>query len=190
MIKLTFVTSNEGKWQEAQDVLSPYGFEVQPITYDFAEPTAGTIEQIAIQKLQQIRNQGYRRVFVEDSGIFFAAYHQFPGVLSKRVFQGIGYRGLEKLLHNESKDAWFSGTVALDWDGEIKTFSASIDGTIVKKKPSLAPEPGLPFDPIFVPTGEERVFAALSLEKRRQYSYRRRALINMANWIHEQKLDL
>lgn len=186
MTQLIFVTSNEGKRQEAKKVLAPYGLELECVPFQFAEPTSGTISEVALQKLQQVIRPGWKQVFVEDSGIFFAAYRDFPGVLSKRVFLGIGYHGIEKLLAGERREAWFQGTVALYWHGEIRTFSGITEGKIVHPPEPPTPEAGFPFDPIFVPTGEEKVMQKLSQEQRLNYSYRARALQKMANWIKGQ----
>lgn len=185
--ELLFATSNEGKIREARYVLSPLGFEIRPIEMDFDEPITGSISEIALHKLHQVLAKGMTHVFVEDSGIFFDAYHQFPGILSKRVFQGIGYRGIEKLLMHESKKAWFEGAIAAHWQGAIKVFSAKTFGHLFfQSEQTLAPESGLPFDPIFVPEGENCVLQQLPYEQRIKHSYRRKALVKMAHWMDQQ----
>lgn len=183
-VTLRFATTNRGKIREAREVLSTFGIQIEPLAVDFAEPKEGTISDVALAKLTQVRKQGYQNVMVEDSGIFFAAYSDFPGVLSKRVFQGIGYKGIEKLLVGESRKAWFEGAVAVYWHGQTKIFSAKTYGRIVPYHlQNLQPEAGLPYDPIFVPRGETKVFRELPFDKRLEHSYRRKALEKMAKWI-------
>lgn len=184
-MELYFATQNEGKFVEAEQILHKFGIRVLPVSFSFQEPTSGTTASIAQQKLAQIKEQGYQRVMVEDSGIYFAAYQRFPGVLSKRVFQGIGYEGLERLLQGVSRQAWFEGSVAVYWHGHENVFSATMSGQIVHPFPSNPqPEPGHPFDPLFVVSGETIPFQQLSLEKRMHYSYRRLALLKMVEWIN------
>lgn len=185
-ITLQFATTNQGKIREARDVLLSFGIEIEPLLINFAEPTEGSISEVALHKLTQVMKEGYQNVMVEDSGIFFAAYSQFPGILSKRVFQGIGYQGIEKLLAGETREAWFEGAVAVNWKGKTEVFSAKTFGQIIPQKDQkLKPESGLPFDPIFVPRGETQVLRQLPYQKRMEHSYRRKTLVQLARWIHK-----
>lgn len=185
--RLIFATSNEGKIREASIVLADFGIQIQPIPFPFREPVTGSIADVALDKLYQVLENEHLNVLVEDSGIFFEAYHQFPGVLSKRVFEGIGYEGIDRLLAGQSRKAWFEGAVAVSWQGEVKVFSAKMDGYILplSEQTIINPEPGLPYDPIFVPKGETQVLRQLPMEKRIEYSYRKKALIQMARWIDQ-----
>lgn len=185
--RFIFATSNEGKIREASIVLSAYGIQIQPIPFSFREPITGSISDVAWDKLYQVLEIEHQNVLVEDSGIFFEAYHQFPGVLSKRVFEGIGYEGIDRLLADQSRKAWFEGAVAVSWQGEVKVFTAKMNGHIIplSEQTTITPEPGLPFDPIFVPEGETQVLRQLPMEKRLKYSYRKKALVKMVHWIEQ-----
>ncbi|MDN4594358.1 non-canonical purine NTP pyrophosphatase [Polycladomyces subterraneus] len=186
-MKLQFATQNEGKLAEAKRVLSRFGIEVIGLPVDLWEPSSGEIETVTLEKLRQIRRMGYDRVMVDDAGIFFAAYDHFPGVLTKRVFDRIGYRGVRKLLEGEDRTAWFEGCIAVSWDGETGVFAARTSGRILDPIPDdIRPEPGLPFNPIFIPDGETRVLGAMTPEEQMKYSYRCRALEQMAEWLLNQ----
>ncbi len=187
-MKILFATENQGKLTEARAVLTPLGFEVVGSRLPLTEPDAGTVEEVAKQKIAQAVALGYDRVMVDDAGIYFAAYEQFPGILTKRIFQGIGYRGIAKLLAGEDRSAWFEGTVAVCWNGQVFSCSAITKGRIMDPLPTdLDSAPGFPFDAIFVPDGETTVLNQLPEEKRLFYSYRRKALEKMARWIFEQE---
>lgn len=184
-MQIHFATTNQGKIQEAQQLLNKYGIDVVSVSFSSPEGTTGTVTEIARQKLQPLIDQGYQQVMVEDSGIFLEAYAGFPGVLSKRVFEGIGYKGFEKLLQNETRKAWFEGAIAIYWHGEVQVFTASMEGEILQCFPrSLQAEPGLPFDAIFCVSGERLPLQQLSADKRYHYSYRRLALEEMVHWLH------
>ncbi|SFI63497.1 non-canonical purine NTP pyrophosphatase [Thermoflavimicrobium dichotomicum] len=189
-MKILFATSNQGKLSEAKAVLEPLGLEVVPFPLSLIETDAGTVKEVALQKIKQAMEQGYDQVMVDDAGIYFAAYHQFPGVLTKRIFNGIGYRGIAKLLAGENREAWFEGTVAVCWKGQVQTFSGITKGHIIDPlTEDIQPVPGFPFDSVFIPEGEHHVLKDLPMEKRLFYSYRRKALEKMAHWLflHEKK---
>lgn len=187
-MKLPFATVNESKLAEASKVLAPYGIEVVPLAVKLWEPDVGTVAEVAQEKLRQVRAQGYERAMVDDAAIFFAAYDQFPGVLSKRVFDRIGYRGIMKLLAGETRAAWFEGTVAVVWDGVEACFTGQTKGEIIACPPNeIVMQPGVPFNPIFVPENTGRVWADLSAEEQLHVSYRSKALKQMAVWLQNQE---
>lgn len=183
-MKITFVTSNKKKVEETSQILKRYGIEVVAKPFALIEPGEGTVEEIALHKLKQVISKGEDQVMVDDAGIYFRAFPQFPGVLSKRIFQCLGYRGIKKLLAGEDRTAWFEGTIAVCWRGRICSFTGITPGFIIEDWPEdLNPNPSFPYDPIFVPEGESVVWQELSDEKKAFYSYRRKALEKMAEWI-------
>jgi XTP/dITP diphosphohydrolase len=183
-LKILFATENRGKLEEARRVLSAYGIEVESVRVQLAEPDAGTVEEVARVKLRQAMEKGLNRVLVDDAGIYFKAYPEFPGVLTKRVFAGLGYRGISKLLAGESREAWFEGAVAVCWNGEIRVFKAITKGRIVEEiSGDITPPPGFPFDPVFVPEGDSRTLMEMPEEDKLIHSYRRKALQQAAEWI-------
>lgn len=186
-MRLIFATSNLEKLKEAKLALQAYGFEVIGMDFNFIEPFEGTMEDIAKIKLSQIGNEYTEPIFVDDSGIFFKEYNNFPGVITKRIFKLIGYKGIKKLLTDANREAYFRGVVALKWKGEIKIFSGETTGKIVEEIPTDLPT-GLqfPFDPIFIPDGSEITMAEMSQEYRLNFSYRRKALDKMGLWLESQ----
>ncbi|SFS32624.1 non-canonical purine NTP pyrophosphatase [Marininema halotolerans] len=187
---LPFATMNEDKLKEAKRVLSPHGIQVTSLPVPLVEPDTGSIESVAWEKLKQVRERGYERAMVDDAGIFFAAYPFFPGILTKRIFNRIGYKGMLKLLEGESRQAWFEGAMGVLWDGETVVFSAKTPGEILEHVPHHTPEePGFPFNRIFVPEGEHRTFGEMSMEEREAYSYRGQVLKKVAHWLIQQGSD-
>ncbi|MDA8352194.1 MAG: non-canonical purine NTP pyrophosphatase [Firmicutes bacterium] len=184
---IPFATQNQAKLTEAKQVLQPWGMDVEALSLELVEPDFGTIEAVARDKLRQVRKRGYRRAMVDDAGIFFKAYDHFPGILTKRIFERLGYKGVMKLLAGESREAWFEGVVAVLWDGETAVFSAKTPGRILDVAPAqVRPEPGFPFNPIFVPEGEHRTMGEMSAEERETYSYRGKVLRQVAVWLNRQ----
>jgi XTP/dITP diphosphohydrolase len=189
-MKIFFATQNKGKLAETRQILSSFGFAVESINISLAEPDAGTVEEVARIKLEQASGCGYDPIIVDDAGIFFAAYPGFPGVLTKRVFERIGYRGIKKLLSGEDRKAWFEGAVAVRWRGKQQIFTGKTTGIILNEWPDrVEPEPGFPFDPIFIPDGGTKVLKEMTPTERMAYSYRRQALEKMAQWMKEMEKE-
>ncbi len=192
-MRLLFVTTNREKLKEARLALAPYGHQVDSIDYNFIEPTNGAVEMVAKEKLSQLEQaiSADSPVIVDDSGLYFAAYEGFPGILTKRIFQQIGYKGIRKLLADEDRRAYFHGVIAFMWRGEVKTFHGRMHGRIIEEIPyDLPTDSQYPFDPIFVPRGSELTMSQLTIEERLKYSYRRKALDQLGDWLkgdgHEQ----
>jgi XTP/dITP diphosphohydrolase len=183
-LKILFATQNEAKLKEAIDVLAPMGIEVESLPIVLHEPDVGTMAEVAEIKLKQVLEQGYDTVMVDDAGIFFAAFDSFPGVLTKRVFDRIGYKGIRKLLEGEVRDAWFEGAVAVACKGQTAIFTAKTHGRICDQiDDEMIPNRAIPFDRIFIPDGDTRVLHDVPLEERLRYSYRRKAMEKMAEWL-------
>ncbi len=187
-MRLLFVTTNKEKLKEARLALAPYGHQVDSIDYEFIEPTNCGIEMVAKEKLSQLEQAilGDSPVLVDDSGLYFFAYEGFPGILTKRIFQQIGYKGIRKLLVDEDRRAYFHGVVALMWKGEAKTFHGRMYGRIIEDIPyDLPTDSQYPFDPIFIPRGSEMTMSQLTIEEKLKYSYRRKALDQLGEWLEE-----
>ncbi|OEF99049.1 hypothetical protein BHF71_02365 [Vulcanibacillus modesticaldus] len=185
-MKIIFFTSNLEKLNEARLALAPFGLDVEGKHFPFNEPSEGKMEEIALVKLSQIDSIDPDTPFiVDDSGIFFQAYTDFPGILSGRVFRMIGYRGIDKLLQNEDRRAYFQGVIALKWKKDVKFFYGKTYGRIIEKMPKGVQSSYFPFDPIFMPDGADKVFAEMSKDEKLKYSYRRKALEELGKWIKE-----
>lgn len=193
-MKIYFLTTNKGKLREARLSLLHLGIEVISHPVEIKEPGEGTIEEIAIDKLNQamkylVNNDGDiwldRTVVVDDAGIFFEAYNGFPGIFTKHLFLTIGYKGVMKLLEEENRSAYFEGVLALYRLGEKKTFQSFTYGKIAHEKSNAPVNEGFPYNSVFIPDGDERerVFAEMSEEERLEYSYRKKAFDQLGTWI-------
>lgn len=88
-MKLFFVTQNKAKVAEAKGILAPFGIDVEQKTVAFVEPDKGTVEETARAKLKQVRKQGLDQFMVDDAGIYFAAYKDFPGICPSGFMNGL-----------------------------------------------------------------------------------------------------
>lgn len=115
----------------------------------------------------------------DDSGLEVLALKNQPGVRSRRWHPGSDADRnkalLKKLDAVADRRARFT-TVFCLYDPTLKQslfFEGSVAGNIAKKPSG---KPGFGYDPIFIPEGESKTFAELSLEEKNKLSHRAKAL--------------
>ena len=98
MKTIYFVTTNKHKFQEVKQILSEFNIEIKQLEIEKIEPREETIENISKNAAKIIADKVNHPIILEDTGLFFEDYNNFPGPLPKFVFQSIGYAGTFKLL--------------------------------------------------------------------------------------------
>ena len=182
-VKAIFVTTNEHKRREVQEIL---GFELERADLDLPEIQAIDPAEVAVDKARAAREVLGRPelpVLVEDSGLMVDAWDGFPGALTKWLMQSIGSEGLLRMLPpGEDRSARAVCVVALaEPDGTVRTFRGEVPGT-------LAPEPrgagGFGYDPVFVPGWTSMTYAEMG-EGKNEDSHRARAFRAVREWLGE-----
>jgi XTP/dITP diphosphohydrolase len=119
---------------------------------------------------------------IEDSGLFIDPLGGFPGVYSSYILKTLGNPGILRLLGDrKDRDAVFRSCFG--------HFSTHRGPALIKGecKGRIAFEQrgkeGFGFDPIFIPDGEERTFAEMSVEEKNSISHRGRALEALYNHL-------
>jgi XTP/dITP diphosphohydrolase len=80
----------------------------EQIDLDLPEIQTNLLTVISFDKCLQAYNQLGRPVVVDDTGIFFEAFNEFPGALSKFLYQGVGMKGMKGMFTEvENKHAHF-----------------------------------------------------------------------------------
>ncbi len=92
-----FVTSNKGKYAEAQAI---FGDLVQR-DIGYAEIQADTLEEVALYGMIEVAARLQGPVMLEDAGLFVEALHGFPGVYSAYVQKTIGNAGILRLMEGQ-----------------------------------------------------------------------------------------
>lgn len=102
-------------------------------------------------------------VFVNDSGIYFQKFKDFPGVMSAFVQQSLGFDGIRRLLEDGEEVYWKTTFAYKDADREfvVEGFDR---GTIDVKNADKDPD-GRAFDRVFVPFGCDRCIAEMCREE-------------------------
>ena len=86
------MTNNAGKFEEVTDFFNrvPATFRVEQYAIDIDEIQSLDQKIVVLDKVRKAFNAVKQPLLLDDGGLFFAAYNQFPGTLSKFVFQGLG----------------------------------------------------------------------------------------------------
>ena len=172
-----FLTSNQGKLDEAAHHFSRVGIKVRALNVDsevVVEPQAEDLETVARAKIQQALQhlpEGETTVMVEDAGLFIDALGGFPGVYSSYVHDTIGNLGIVRLLHHLTSEdpvrakrlraASFKAVAAL-WDGDQLIVGKGVcRGSIASNAQG---ENGFGYDPIFIPADLDEDGASLDPE--------------------------
>lgn len=191
MNELYYATSNSDKYEVVNSYLEknmPH-IQLKPCTHDFVEIQSYDQQEVAIDKARQAWDFLQKPVIVDDAGIYFEKYRDFPGVLTKYVYRGLGREGILKLVDPGDK-ARFTLTMVY-WYGPEKyeVFVVECPGHIVHQTEFTAGT-GSPYDVMFAPEGETRTFAQLlAVGECEKYHYRLNALKKFLHWYTLQQGD-
>ncbi|KSW11323.1 non-canonical purine NTP pyrophosphatase [Pyrodictium occultum] len=173
-------TSNMHKIRELERVLSECGYRVEPIAAPKVE-LQGDLRSVALYAASLAYSIVGRPLIVEDAGLFIEALNGFPGPYSAYVYKTIGIEGVVKLMEGVAdRRAYFYSVIALAYDRGVALFEGRCDGRIAEEPRGTR---GFGFDPIFIPEGESRTFAEMSIEEKNMYSHRARAARRLCSWL-------
>ena len=193
-MKLVFATQNENKAQEIQSLLPEY-FKIITLKdircFDEIPETAETLEGNSLLKASFISETYNLNCFADDTGLEIEALDNRPGVYSasyagpdKCVAENIN-KVLLELEGKTERNAQFRTIITLILNKSTFTFEGIVRGEIISEKRG---ENGFGYDPIFVPEGEIRTFAEMSLEEKNKHSHRARAFQKMIEFLNELKI--
>ena len=182
-VKAIFVTTNEHKRREVQEIL---GFELERADLDLPEIQAIDPAEVAADKARAAREVLGRPglpVLVEDSGLMVDAWDGFPGALTKWLMQSIGSEGLLRMLPpGEDRSARAVCVVALaQADGKVLTFRGEVPGTLAQRPRGSG---GFGYDPVFIPEWSSMTYAEMG-EGKNEDSHRARAFRAVREWLGE-----
>lgn len=189
MQQLIFATNNQHKVTEIRALLGE-GFEIvtlkdSGIDIDIPEPY-NTLEENAHTKSATIFKMTGRDCFGEDTGLEVYALNGEPGVKSAR-YAGDGRdfaANIDKLLHNleekTNRSARFRTVISLIFNGKEHQFEGVCEGQIIEQYRGTE---GFGYDPVFLPDGDTRTFAEMSLEEKNKFSHRGKAMKKLISFL-------
>jgi XTP/dITP diphosphohydrolase len=189
-VRLTFITGNPGKLQEAREALGPHT-RLEQDPHGYPEIQADTLEEVARAGLEAVAERLQPPYFLEDAGLFIDALGGFPGVYSAYVFKTLGNPGILRLLQDTpdpERSARFQAVIGYrDPDGNDHLLTGTCEGWIRREATG---DHGFGFDPIFTPKALSdspagASFAELGPAKKNRLSHRGAALQQLSQRLKE-----
>ncbi|TYB73137.1 non-canonical purine NTP diphosphatase [Bizionia gelidisalsuginis] len=188
-MKIVFATNNKNKIKEVQ-ALIPESIKLLSLEdigcLEEVPETQSTINGNALQKAQYIKAHYDYDCFADDTGLEVSILNGEPGVYSARYAgsQRNADDNMDKLLLNlkdkENRNAQFKTVIALQLNGEVKTFTGVCEGSITETKRG---DKGFGYDPIFMPKGYSSTFAEIDLEVKNKIGHRGKAVNELINYL-------
>ncbi|MHA1294150.1 MAG: RdgB/HAM1 family non-canonical purine NTP pyrophosphatase [Promethearchaeota archaeon] len=182
-----FITGNTHKFKEVLEI-----FQNSNLNYTLKQKNLNPIEiqtidlrEIALFKLNSVKDKLNASFFVEDAGFFVEKpLNGFPGVYSSYVFKTLGNEGILKLINDfQHTKAYFASVIALYFKPfkQNLIFEAKVEGKVSER---IRGKGGFGFDPIFVPNiMPNKTFAELSINEKNKISHRGKVLKKLIDFL-------
>ncbi len=181
---ITFITGNEHKVIEAENIFKNFDIELEHIDLGYCEPQ-GTLEDVAKFGAKYACRKLNKSVIVEDAGLFIKSLNGFPGVYSSYVQDTLGNKGILKLMNGiDDRYAEFRSVIGYCAPkSEPKVFLGRVKGQIALEEKGNF---GFAFDPLFYVEEEGKTFGELTTEEKNQFSHRKNSLQQFIDWYVNQ----
>ncbi len=174
-LRARLASRNAHKLEELRAALPGWELRLLDPSEPYPAELGATYYENALSKARFGRRVGEAGVWIlgEDSGIEVAALGGRPGIASARFAEDGVAQVLEELRGLPDRSArYVCELVALSPDGEERRGTGILEGAIAVERRG---EEGFGYDPVFVPTDEERTVAELGDAWKREHSHRARA---------------
>ncbi len=183
-MRLVIASNNKNKIYEIKKILGDKFDEILSLTeagidHETIEDGTSFMEN-ALKKAREIAEISGCPSLADDSGICADALDGAPGIFSARYSGGHGNDEdnnnllIKNLSDKEDKSAHYTAAIALVYPNGVEvTAEGYMYGRIIDTPRG---ERGFGYDPIFVPTGEERTVAEMNDEEKNAISHRANAL--------------
>jgi XTP/dITP diphosphohydrolase len=189
-MKLIFASHNAHKASEIQSIL-PSWIEITTLSelnyMDEIPENEATIEGNSQFKASFVHQKFEQNCFADDTGLEIFALDGRPGVHSARYAgeQRDSADNMDKVLMEletiSNRSAQFKTVITLFWEGVEHQFEGIVRGNIARIKTGSE---GFGYDPIFIPEGETRSFAEMTLAEKNQFSHRARAITKLVAFFN------
>ena len=187
-MQLCFATNNVHKLKEIKALLGD-NFELKTLQEigcsEELPETTDTIEGNSAQKAEYVSEHYGVNCFADDSGLEIEALNGAPGVHSayysgERNHNRNIERVLSKLANKSNRKARFKTIITLTLDGQSHSFEGIVKGIIIDAPRGTD---GFGYDPIFIPEGDNRTFAEMTLDEKSKISHRSRAFAKLVAFL-------
>ncbi|MCX8158105.1 MAG: hypothetical protein N3D73_00360 [Candidatus Diapherotrites archaeon] len=180
MKELFFVTGNKHKFQEIKSILK--NINLKQIDIKISEPDLKE-EEVALHKAREAFKKIKKPLIVEDTGVYFSAYRNFPGNLAKRVYESIGFKGLIALLKStKNKKGYFKTVICYKDAKREKIFLGKMRVKFLTKIVAKHKD-RLPYEKIAYHEKLKKVICDLKKEEKNKISHRAKAARKLEKWL-------
>jgi XTP/dITP diphosphohydrolase len=189
---ICFATNNAHKLAEVQALLGPE-FCLKTLTdigcHEDIPEDRPTIPGNSLQKAEYIWNHYSVNAFADDTGLEVYALNGEPGVHSAHYAGpqrnaddniALVWERLRNLKETLPTPARFVTVITLVLDGNFHQFEGIAEGMIIGTKRGRQ---GFGYDPVFVPEGQEKTFAEISMAEKGLISHRARAFAKLVSFL-------
>ncbi|MCX6818754.1 MAG: non-canonical purine NTP pyrophosphatase [Candidatus Aenigmarchaeota archaeon] len=176
------VTGNKDKFDEIAKTLAEFKIAAKQVNMSIEEK-GSTLEEIVVDKAKKAFEQVKQPLIVDDTGVYFNAYDDFPGPFPKRVFEKFGLAGLLKKLEGKDRGAAFKTVICYIDEKGYKLFYGALEGTITEKIHDAGERASLQYERIFIPFGYKITVSAMSIEDKIKISHRAHATRKFVAWF-------
>ena len=191
MVKILFFSNNKNKIDEVSKLFQNSKYTLNSLN-DFDKIHSPDESGKSFEENAKIKSLfGFEKFnticFADDSGICVEAMGGDPGINSKDLLESNNDKKiiLNKIILNAIKSnnhkAFFQTSICLSINKEKQFFfTGRIHGTITKEIKGVG---GFGYDPIFIPSGNKKTFAEMSLQQKNIISHRSIAIKKMLDYI-------
>ena len=203
-MELVFATGNRDKVQEVREILqsllTEQKIEISIVTpaelglFDDIPENGSTLEENAEEKCLYLWEKLGRNCFADDTGLEVDMLGGAPGVFTARYagpskdhnanmdkvlaeMQAVEERNRE---NPPARTARFRACIALKFNGTLYRFEGVMEGTIARERAGVQ---GFGYDPIFIPEGNTRTLAEMTLHQKNAISHRGKAVRALAEFL-------
>lgn len=191
MTTICFATNNLHKLEEVRNKVASLSITIKSLTdigcAEELPETKDTIPGNSLQKAEYVFTHYGVPCFADDTGLEVDALHGAPGVYSAR------YAGpqrssadniallLKNLENSHSRQARFRTVITLVGIQKTPvTFEGIVNGRIGTVPRGTS---GFGYDPVFIPDGQTRTFAEMSMEEKNALSHRAIAVVKLTAFL-------
>jgi len=179
-MKIRFVTNNENKLKEVQELLSEA--VIIPAKLKIEEIQTDNVEKLVKDKLLKAFKKVGRPVFVEHTGLYIESLNGFPGGLTQEFWDKLKEDRFSNLLGSLKNTKAIAKTTIGYCDGKkIHFFDGEVSGKI---PPAPRGNTQFQWDCVFIPDGYEQTFAELG-KKKNEISMRKIAFDKFNTFLRE-----